>query len=55
VAGLSRGDVITKVNQESILSLDQMKEAHAAFEAEPKPVLIEARRNFRVSLYVLKP
>ncbi len=55
IAGLSRGDIITKVNQESILSLDQMKEAHAAFEAEPKPVLIEARRNFRVSLYVLKP
>jgi serine protease Do len=55
VAGLSRGDIITKVNQEAILTLDQLKAAHAAFEADPQPVLIEARRNFRVSLYVLKP
>lgn len=55
VAGLTPGDIITKVNQEAVMSLDMIKAAHAAFEAEPKPVLVEARRNFRVSLYVLKP
>jgi serine protease Do len=55
VAGLTRGDIITKINQEAITSLEQLKAVHAAFEADPKPVLIEARRNFRVSLYVLKP
>ncbi|HEY0946707.1 MAG TPA: trypsin-like peptidase domain-containing protein [Opitutaceae bacterium] len=55
VAGLTRGDVITKINQETVTTLDTIKTAHAAYEAKPEPVLVEARRNFRVSLYVLKP
>ncbi|GAB1487756.1 hypothetical protein MASR2M8_01970 [Opitutaceae bacterium] len=55
VAGLSRGDIITKINDTPVTSLESVKTAHAAFEAAPTPVLIEARRNFRVSLYVLKP
>ncbi len=55
VAGLTPGDIIFRVNQQPLLSLDALKAAHAAYEAEPKPVLVEARRNFRVSLYVLKP
>ncbi len=55
VAGLSRGDIITKINHEAVVSLDVIKAAHAAYEAAPAAVLIEARRNFRVSLYVLKP
>ena len=55
MAGLSSGDVITKLNQIAITSLDVIRDAHAAYEAQPAPVLIEARRNFRVSLFVLKP
>lgn len=55
VAGLSAGDILFRVNQEPVQSLETIKAAHAAFEADPKPVLVEARRNFRVSLYVLKP
>ncbi|MDB6170493.1 MAG: peptidase and chymotrypsin/Hap [Verrucomicrobia bacterium] len=55
VAGLSRGDVITKVNQQSLGSLDTMKAIHAAYVAKPAPVLVEAQRNHQVSLYVLKP
>lgn len=55
VAGLSRGDVITKINDTPVTSLEALKAAHAAYEAAPAPVLVEARRNFRVSLYVLKP
>ncbi|MDB6094115.1 MAG: peptidase and chymotrypsin/Hap [Verrucomicrobia bacterium] len=55
VAGLSRGDVITKINQQPVSSLDKVKAAHAAYEAAPKPVLVEAQRNHQVSLYVLKP
>src|SRR5690606_18661160 len=55
VAGLSPGDVITKINQKTIDSLDVLVTAHEAYMAEPEPVLVEARRNFRVSLYVLKP
>jgi serine protease Do len=55
VAGVSRGDIITKINQEPIISLDVIKAAHAAYEAKPAPTLLETQRNRRVSLYILKP
>ena len=55
VAGLSRGDIITKVNQQPVDSLGRIKGVHAAFEARPAPVLVEAQRNHQVTLYVLKP
>jgi serine protease Do len=55
VAGLSRGDIILKINQEPITSLDVIKTAHHAYEAKPAPNLLETQRNRRVSLYVLKP
>jgi serine protease Do len=55
VAGLSRGDIITKINQQPITSLDVIKAAHEAYEAQPAPTLLETQRNRRVSLYVLKP
>jgi serine protease Do len=55
VAGVSRGDIITKINQEAITSLDVIKAAHAAYEAKPAPTLLETQRNRRVSLYILKP
>jgi serine protease Do len=54
-AGLSRGDIITKINQVPIASLDVIKAAHRAYEASPAPTLLETQRNRRVSLYVLKP
>ncbi len=55
VAGLSRGDVITKINQQPIDTLEVIKTAHAKYEAQPEPTLFEARRNRRVSLYIVKP
>lgn len=55
VAGLSRGDVITSIDRVPVTSLEQVKQAVERYAANPQPVLIEARRNFRVSLYVLKP
>ncbi|MCX6931513.1 MAG: PDZ domain-containing protein [Verrucomicrobia bacterium] len=55
VAGLSRGDVITKINQQPVDSLEVIKAAHAAYEVQPAPTLIEAQRDRRVSLYILKP
>ncbi len=55
VAGVSRGDIITKINQQPIASLDVIKAAHAAYEAKPAPTLLETQRNRRVSLYILKP
>ena len=55
VAGVTRGDVILKINQQSIASLEVLKTAHAAYEAKPSPTLLETMRNRRVSLYILKP
>ena len=54
-AGISRGDIITKINQLPVATLEVVKVAHAAYEANPGPTLIEAQRSRRVSLYVLKP
>ena len=55
VAGLERGDIITKINQERIVSLEVAKKLHEAFVAKPAPTLIEAESDRRVSLYILKP
>jgi serine protease Do len=55
VAGLSRGDVITKVNQQTVSSLGFLKDLHRAYLARPAPTLFEVERDRRVSLYVLKP
>jgi serine protease Do len=55
VAGLSRGDIIRKINQLPVTSLEVIKGAQAAYEANPEPTLLEAQRNRRVSLFVLKP
>ncbi len=54
-AGITRGDVITKINQDPIGSLEVLKSAHAAYEAKPAPMLLETERNRRVSLFLLKP
>ena len=55
VAGVSRGDIITKVNQLPISSIDIVKAAHAAYETKPAPTLLETQRNRRVSLFILQP
>jgi serine protease Do len=55
VAGLSRSDIITKINQQPVTSLDVIKAAQEAYQANPAPTLLEAQRNRRVSLYILKP
>ena len=54
-AGLSRGDIITKINQQPVASLDVLKAAQTAYEAKPEPTLFEVQRSRRVSLYILKP
>jgi len=55
VAGIQRGDVIRKVNQQPVDTLEVLKAAHAAYEAKPETVLVEAMRNRQISLYVFKP
>lgn len=54
-AGLATGDVIMKVNDAEVDSLAVVQAAEEAYREQPDRVLIEARRKFRVSLYVLKP
>ncbi|HWA11082.1 MAG TPA: trypsin-like peptidase domain-containing protein [Opitutaceae bacterium] len=55
VAGLSRDDIIMKIGQQPVNSLETIKAAYAAYEAKPEPMLLEALRFRRVSLYILKP
>ena len=55
IAGVSRGDIILKINQHAIASLDEMKAAHAAYAAKPVPTLFEVQRDRRVSLCLIKP
>ena len=54
IAGLSQGDVITKVNNKPLASLDQLKEAYAAFDKTPDNVLVEVLRNHHVKYFVIK-
>jgi serine protease Do len=54
-AGIARGDIITKVNRETVGDLDRLKEIYGMFEDEPQSILVEALRNRSVSFFVLKP
>ncbi|MCX6952475.1 MAG: PDZ domain-containing protein [Verrucomicrobia bacterium] len=54
-AGISRGDIVIKINEKSVLSLDVIKAAQATYDTKPEPTLFEVQRNRRVSLYILKP
>jgi serine protease Do len=55
VAGLARGDIITKINQSPVGSLDVLKAIDAEYTFKPAPTLFEVQRERRVSLVVLKP
>jgi serine protease Do len=55
VAGLEPGDIVTKVNRRPVVSLDVIKAAHEAYAQRPAPTLLEAGRDRRVSLFVIKP
>ena len=54
-AGLVRGDIITKVGPAAITELKTLKALYQAYLTQPAPQLIEAQRNRRISLYVIKP
>lgn len=55
VAGLAKGDIVTRINQQPVTSLDVVKAAHAAYVLAAAPVLFEIERNRRVSLFIVKP
>lgn len=54
-AGLTRGDIITKINSETIENLEQLKQIYGNFENQPQSLLVEALHNSSVSFFVLKP
>ncbi len=55
VAGLARGDIITKINEMAVSSLSVVKDIDASYASKPAPTLFEVQRERRVSLVVLKP
>ena len=55
VSGLARGDIITKINESPVSSLDMVRTVDAAYALKPAPTLLEVHRERRVSLVVLKP
>jgi serine protease Do len=55
IAGLARGDIITKINQNPVASIDVLRATDAAYAARPAPTLLEVQRERRVALVVLKP
>ena len=55
VAGLAAGDIVTKINQQPITDLATLKSIYERWAAKPENLLVEAMRERRISLYVLKP
>ena len=54
-AGISRGDIITKINDKDIENLDEIQGIYGEFDSNPQSMLFEALRNRSVSFFVLKP
>ncbi len=54
-AGLNRGDIITKINDETIDNLARMQGVYGEFDTNPQSMLFETLRNRSVSFFVLKP
>ncbi len=55
VAGLAPGDIVTRVDQQPLTTLDTLKQIYGRYDAKPASLLVEVMRDRRVSLYVLKP
>jgi len=54
-AGIQNGDIILKVNRETVSGIDDLTDLHEAFGEDAEPILVEVSRNFRTSLLILKP
>ncbi len=55
VAGLAAGDIVTKINQQPLTDLATLRSIYEKWVAKPEVLLVEAMRDRRISLYVLKP
>lgn len=54
-AGIRSGDIISKINRKPVSSLDDLKSMHDAFDENSESLFVEVTRNFRTSLFILKP
>lgn len=54
-AGLSRGDIVIRVNDTSLENLDALKRIYDESAQAGEPLLFETLRGRRVSYYILKP
>jgi serine protease Do len=55
VAGVSAGDIVTKIDRQPVTSLEVARKLQAEYARHPAPTLVETNRHHRVSLYVFKP
>gem|GEM_PF-2400570 len=51
---LRPGNIITKINRQTILSLETTRMVHESYPKAPQPLFVETVRNHRVSLNVFK-
>ncbi|MDA0348119.1 MAG: trypsin-like peptidase domain-containing protein [Verrucomicrobia bacterium] len=54
-AGIRSGDIVSKINREPVGSLIDLKALHEEFDGNAQPLFVEVTRNFRTSLFILKP
>ncbi|PTY07056.1 peptidase S1 [Opitutaceae bacterium EW11] len=55
LSGLAVNDVVTKINQQPIDTLEAAKKAYDAYVEHPGTILVEVNRNRNVTLHVFKP
>ncbi|MCB1124534.1 MAG: PDZ domain-containing protein, partial [Verrucomicrobiae bacterium] len=54
-AGIRSGDIISKINRQPVGSLEKLKALHEEFDKDSDPLFIEVTRDYRTSLFILKP
>ena len=54
-AGIRPGDIITKVNQQTLHNLNELQDIYDNYLENPSKVLLEISRNHQVSFKVLQP
>lgn len=54
-AGIRSGDIISKINREPVGTMDELKQRHEEFSDDSEPLFVEVTRNYRTSLFILKP
>lgn len=54
-AGIRSGDIISKIDRKPVGSLEDLKSMHDAFDENSESLFVEVTRNFRTSLFILKP